>query len=108
MAITEQCRQQIYQAHGIQLLVDFLQVRSPFLNSHSRTNSTSSSNGSTSDSKHSSRKSGCHGNKEDKEQLAVACERVQQKAAIALARLSRDQQSAITIMELQGMEIEHC
>ncbi len=51
---------------------------------------------------HSKRKNGCRSKKENNEHIAVACERVQQKAAIALARLIRDHDSAIAIMEMQG------
>ena len=91
MAVVEQCRKQIVQSQGIALLVSFLHARPPSLTNPKKLSSSKSR-----------RKNGYHGSKETKEHIAVACERVQQKAAIALARLIRDQESAIAIMELQG------
>ena len=82
MAVTEQCRKEIIESGGTRLLVSFLSARAP---SYSGKESPQSSDSG------------------DVQQAALlSCEKVLQKAAIALARLARDQTSAEHILDLEG------
>ncbi|XP_071791430.1 protein inscuteable homolog isoform X1 [Asterias amurensis] len=83
MAVTEQCRKEIIESGGTRLLVSFLSARVP---SYSGKESPQSSDSG------------------DVQQAALlSCEKVLQKAAIALARLARDQTSAEHILDLEAI-----
>ena len=88
MAVTEQCRKEIIASGGTELLVDFLHTRAVVRFS----------------GKKSPKGSGLSGGSGGDQQIVMAssCEKVHQKAAIALARLARDQGSAELILELEG------
>ena len=73
MSAIEQCCIDISEQHGVALLVQFLMEEVPSGN-----------------------------NKGNYEAESAACERVQQKAAIALTRLARDPDNAQLVVELQG------
>jgi hypothetical protein len=73
MSAIEHCCIDITDNHGVALLVEFLKEAVPSGN-----------------------------NKTNFEAEGAACERVQQKAAIALTRLSRDPENAQLVVDLQG------
>ncbi|XP_038071914.1 protein inscuteable homolog isoform X2 [Patiria miniata] len=93
MAVTDQCRKEIMVSGGTELLVDFLHTRA-------LVHPSSAKKGL----KGSGLSGGCSGSggKQDVV-MSSSCEKVHQKAAIALARLARDQDSAELILELDAI-----
>ena len=90
MALFENCRIDIVDFNGLNLLADYLNEKP--LNYGARNENNSKRE-----------KDDLYEEKDDtKDSELTACERVQQKAAIAINRFAKDPQHATTLIELGG------
>ena len=88
MVLLENCRTEISEFNGLNLLVEFLNEKPSTYTSEMENND----------------QSGCFSNKQDSIESEIsACERVQQKAAIAISRFCKESKYASILIELGGL-----
>lgn len=93
MALLDNCREEIVEFNGLNLLADYLNENpQAYSNEIKKISSENQKNNG----------------EESKESEITACERVQQKAAIAIHRFAKDHQYASLIIELDGIIKKFC
>lgn len=118
MALLESCRAEIVEFNGLSLIADFLNEKpSNYISYSSSSTSTSSSSSSSSASSYdfnnntnntNNTNSGNNANsrttinKNIYEPELLACERVQQKSAIAISRFCKEKQYSMSLIDLSS------
>lgn len=104
MALLENCRAEIVEFNGLSLIADFLNERPSNYISYSASASSSSASSSSASSYdfNNNTNNSRTNNKNIYEPELLACERVQQKSAIAISRFCKEKQYSMSLIDLSS------